>query len=105
MGTGVLELLGGESGTGMYGGARPRTRLLGRRTLRPQAARRVCNFPTSRQNLLQIQLAFKPASGCARPGSKVTAVAACGDSDTRLAYSTTGPVQGSRFCGNRHAPA
>ena len=43
MGTGVrvLGLLGGESGTGMYRGAQPCTRLLGRRTLRPQAARRV----------------------------------------------------------------
>ena len=38
MGTGVLELLGGESRTGMYGVAQTRTRLLGRRTLRPQAS-------------------------------------------------------------------
>ena len=47
MGTGVVGLLGGEAGTGMYGGSRPLTWLLGRRTLRPQAARRVCHpdFP------------------------------------------------------------
>ena len=38
MGTGVLWLLGGESRIGMYGGARPRTRLLGRQTFRPQSA-------------------------------------------------------------------
>ena len=59
MGTGVLGLLGGESRIGMYGVAQTRTRLLGRRTLRPQAAKQVlseCAIPTSRQNLLQIQL-------------------------------------------------
>ena len=42
----------------MYGVAQTRTRLLGRRTLRPQAAKQVlseCAIPTSRQNLLQIQ--------------------------------------------------
>ena len=58
MGTGVLMLLGGESGTGVYGVAQTRTRLLGRRTLRPQAAKLVlseCAIPTSHQNLLQIQ--------------------------------------------------
>ena len=58
MGTGVLRLLGGESRTGMYGVAQTRTRLLGRRTLRPQAAKQVlskCAIPTSRQNLVQIQ--------------------------------------------------
>ena len=58
MGTGVLKLLGGESGTGMYGVAQTRTRLLGRRTLNPQAVKQVlseCAIPTSRQNLLQIQ--------------------------------------------------
>ena len=51
MGTGVLKLLGGESGTGMYGVAQTRTRLLGRRTLNPQAAKQVlseCAIPTSR---------------------------------------------------------
>ena len=37
MGTGVLGLLGGESRIGMYGVAQTRTRLFGRRTLRPQA--------------------------------------------------------------------
>ena len=41
MGTGVLRLLGGESGTGVYGVAQTRTRLLGRRTLNPQAAKQV----------------------------------------------------------------
>ena len=54
MGTGVLKLLGGESGTGVYGVAQTRTRLLGRRTLNPQAAKQVlseCAIPTSRQNL------------------------------------------------------
>ena len=58
MGTGVLKLLGGESGTGVYGVAQTRTRLLGRRTLSPQAVKQVlseCAIPTSRQNLLQIQ--------------------------------------------------
>ena len=58
MGTGVLKLLGGESGTGVYGVAQTRTRLLGRRTLNPQAVKQVlseCAIPTSRQNLLQIQ--------------------------------------------------
>ena len=42
----------------MYGVAQTRTRLLGRRTLNPQAAKQVlseCAIPTSRQNLLQIQ--------------------------------------------------
>ena len=42
----------------MYGVAQIRTRLLGRRTLNPQAAKQVlneCAIPTSRQNLLQIQ--------------------------------------------------
>ena len=39
MGTGVVGLLwGGESRTGMYGVAQTRTRLLGRRTLRPRAS-------------------------------------------------------------------
>ena len=45
-------------GTGVYGVAQTRTRLLGRRTLNPQAAKQVlskCAIPTSRQNLLQIQ--------------------------------------------------
>ena len=62
MGTGVLKLLGGESGTGVYGVAQTRTRLLGRRTLNPQAVKQVlseCAIPTSRQNLLQIQY-FNP---------------------------------------------
>ena len=57
MGTGVLKLLGGESGTGVYGVAQTRTRLLGRRTLNPQASKQVlseCAIPTSRQNLVQI---------------------------------------------------
>ena len=42
----------------MYGVAQTRTRLLGRRTLNPQAAKQVlseCAIPTSRQNWLQIQ--------------------------------------------------
>ena len=67
MGTGVLRLLGGESGTGVYGVAQTRTRLLGRRTLNPQAAKQVlseCAIPTSRQNLLQIQLLTQ--TGCSR---------------------------------------
>ena len=41
----------------MYGVAQTRTRLLGRRTLNPQAAKQVlseCAIPTSRQNLVQI---------------------------------------------------
>ena len=53
----------------MYGVAQTRTRLLGRRTLNPQAVKQVlseCAIPTSRQNLLQIQY-LKPVSGCARP--------------------------------------
>ena len=57
MGTGVLKLLGGESGTSVYGVAQTRTRLLGRRTLNPQAVKQVlseCAIPTSRQNLVQI---------------------------------------------------
>ena len=72
MGTGVLELLGRESRIG--GVAQTRTRLLGKQTLRPQAARRVCHpdFPPK----LATNSVFKPASGCARPscGSKVTLV-------------------------------
>ena len=42
----------------MYGVAQTRTRLLGRRTLNPQAVKQVlseCAIPTSRQNLLQIE--------------------------------------------------
>ena len=42
----------------MYGVAQTRTRLLGRRTLNPQAVKQVlseCAIPTSRQNLSQIQ--------------------------------------------------
>ena len=61
MGTGVLGLLGGESGTGMYGVVQTRTRLLGRQTLRPQAARRVCHpdFPPK----LGTNSIFKPQTG------------------------------------------
>ena len=48
----------------MYGVAQTRTRLLGRRTLNPLAAKQVlseCAIPTSRQNLVQIQyLYLKP---------------------------------------------
>ena len=57
----------------MYGVAQTRTRLLGRRTLNPQAAKQVlseCAISTSRQNFAT-NSAFKPASCCARPGSKV----------------------------------
>ena len=42
----------------MYGVAQTRTRLLGRRTLNPQAVKQVlseCAIPTSRQNLVQIE--------------------------------------------------
>ena len=54
----------------MYGVAQTRTRLLGRRTLSPQAVKQVlseCAIPTSRQNLLQIQyLTPKPdVASCA----------------------------------------
>ena len=52
MGTGVLELLGGESGTGVYGVAQTRTRLLGRRTLNPQAAKQVLSECTLTHNTL-----------------------------------------------------
>ena len=77
MGTGVLRLLGGESRTGVYGVAQTRTRLLGRRTLNPQAAKQVlsefeCAIPTSRQNLLQIQLLSPFPVARAPRGSKVT---------------------------------
>ena len=78
MGTGVLELLGGESRTGMYGVAQTRTRLLGRRTLNPQAAKHVlseCAIPTSRQNLSQIQYLNPLPVARASRGSKVTLVA------------------------------
>ena len=60
----------------MYGVAQTRTRLLGRRTLNPQAAKQVlseCAIPTSRQNLLQIQL-LNPLPVARAPGSKATAV-------------------------------
>ena len=75
MGTGVLKLLGGESGTGVYGVAQTRTRLLGRRTLNPQAVKQVlseCAIPTSRQNLLQIQYLNPLPVARAPYGSKVT---------------------------------
>ena len=75
MGTGVLRLLGGESGTGVYGVAQTRTRLLGRRTLNPQAVKQVlseCAIPTSRQNLLQIQYLNPLPVARAPSGSKVT---------------------------------
>ena len=74
MGTGVLQLLGGGSGTGMYGVAQTRTRLLGRRTLNPQAAKQVlseCAILTSRQNLLQIQY-LNPLPVAHAPPAKVT---------------------------------
>ena len=58
MGTGVLRLLGGEVRNRCVRVAQTRTRLLGRRTLNPQAVKQVlseCAIPTSRQNLPQIQ--------------------------------------------------
>ena len=54
MGTGVVGLLGRESRIGMYGGGPPRTRLLGRRTIRPKAARRVCHPPIQYLNPLPV---------------------------------------------------
>ena len=56
----------------MYGVAQTRTRLLGRRTLNPQAVKQVlseCAIPTSRQNLLQIQL-LNPLPVAGAPGVK-----------------------------------
>ena len=69
MGTGVLGLLGGESRIGMYGVAQTRTRLLGRRTLRPKQVLSECAIPTSRQNLLQIGY-LNPLPVARAPGSK-----------------------------------
>ena len=84
----------------MYRVAQTRTRLLGRRTLRPQAAKQVlseCAISTSRQNLLQIQY-LNPLLVARAPGVKGHGMCQpqvnerARDFGTGLSYSTA--VQG-----------